>query len=685
MTFRVGVVGAGYVSSYHLRALKSLRCVDVVGIADPDAARAEQLAQRFNVTGVYPSLEALADAQPEVVHILTPPALHRELAVRAMEMGCHVLVEKPMAERVEECDTMITAAKAHGRVLSVNHSARMDPVVLRALDLVGSGALGEILTAHFFRNSDYPPYAGGPLPPPYRRGGYPFEDLGAHGLYLLEAFLGALKHVEVRYRSTGRNPHVFFDEWHASVACERGAGALYLSWNARPMQNELVIHGTRAMMSVDCYLQTLSLQRALPAPKPVQRMAGTALAALGSLYQVPRSAVKFATGRLTPNPGIHVSVRRFYEALAKGEPPPIPADEGRRIVFWIEQAGRQADADKARALASSSAAQQPRTLITGASGLLGGALLRRLRERGTTVRVLLRRPAPELATDPQVEVVYGDLGDPEAVDRAVRGVDLVYHVGSAMRGGKAAFDAGTIWGTKNVVSACVRHGVKRLVYVSSVILLDHAGRSPGTPIDETHALEPKAELRGFYTQAKLEAERMVKDAIARQGLQAVILRPGQIFGRGSEKVAPAGTIALGGRWIVVGNGELPLPMVYVEDVVDALLLAAERNDVCGLTFHLVDTTETLTQNDYLNACRRLNGSKLRVSYLPGPVLMAAAILAGLVSRVMGIALPLSPYRLRSSRPLGPFDCRAARERLGWTPRIGARQGLERIVAGERAC
>ena len=90
----------------------------------------------------------------------------------------------------------------------------------------------------------------------------------------------------------------------------------------------------------------------------------------------------------------------------------------------------------------------------------------------------------------------------------------------------------------------------------------------------------------------------------------------------------------------------------------------------------MDTTEVLTQNDYIDACRRMNGAALRIVYAPGPVLMAAAVLASLISRVTKINLPLSPYRLRSSRPLGPFDCRAAREGLGWTPRIGARRGLE---------
>src|ERR1051326_550530 len=103
------------------------------------------------------------------------------------------------------------------------------------------------------------------------------------------------------------------------------------------------------------------------------------------------NALRFATGRLKPNAGIHMSVRMFYEALARGAQPPVSADEGRRVVFWLKQSTRAADAAKVAALAPVTAQRQPRILVTGARGLVGSALLRRLRERGDAVRVLLRR------------------------------------------------------------------------------------------------------------------------------------------------------------------------------------------------------------------------------------------------------------------------------------------------------
>src|SRR5215831_18880223 len=85
---RVGLVGAGYVAAYHAGALRQLPFVEIVGIADPDEARAKELAQRFGIPRIYPSLAAMAEAQPQVIHILTPPGLHARLALEAMDMGC---------------------------------------------------------------------------------------------------------------------------------------------------------------------------------------------------------------------------------------------------------------------------------------------------------------------------------------------------------------------------------------------------------------------------------------------------------------------------------------------------------------------------------------------------------------------------------------------------------------------
>ena len=441
---RVALVGAGYVSSYHARALQTLPGVRVVAIADTAVDLAHNVAKRFAIPAVFASLEEMRVARPDVVHILTPPESHARLAIEALEMGCHVFVEKPMAPTAAECDAMIAAAHRTGRTLSINHSARHDPVIVRALELLRRGVCGDVLAVDFYRSSDYPLYAGGPLPAPFRQGGYPFQDMGVHALYLMEAFLGPIQDVDVRFRSTDQDPHVFFDEWRGTVACARGSGAFYLSWSARPIRNELVIHGTRGEMHIDCFLQTCTVHKSLPGPKPIAASINAMTGAVGTICHVPKLAWRLASGSLRPSPGIHAGVRHFHQALAESAAPPVTMQEGRRIVALLEPFCRDADAQRDRALHAGEPLAPRSILVTGAAGVLGRALLARLCNSGASVRVLVRRRSPELEQLPGVQVVYGDLGDPDAIDRAMTGVQLVYHVGAAMRGrGWADFEAGT--------------------------------------------------------------------------------------------------------------------------------------------------------------------------------------------------------------------------------------------------
>jgi predicted dehydrogenase/nucleoside-diphosphate-sugar epimerase len=668
-TLRVGIVGAGYVSTYHIRACQGLEGVEVVGLADPNVALAREVASKFQIPAVYPSLTELGAVRPDVIHVLTPPALHARLAMEALEMGCHVLVEKPMAESVADCDRMIEAAREKGLVLSVNHSARFDPVILEALERLPE--IGEVIAADFFRSSDYPPYLGGPMPAPYRKGSYPFQDLGVHGLYLLEAFLGPAREARVEYRTSGRDLNLVFDEWRATVESERGIGRMHLSWNVRPIQNQLLIQGTKGVMVADCFLQTCVVRKAWPAPRPVQWILNAELNSLATMWRSAVNLLRFATKRLRPSPGIFAGVEAFYAALQAGAEPPVTAEEGRRMIALMEDVSARADADRAAMLQ----VPQPgpaRILVTGAGGFLGRALMRRLKERGESVRVLVRRRRE----DPLEIPVVGDLGYPEVVEAAVAGVETVFHVGAAMKGSAGDFQRGTVAGTRNIVESCLKHGVKKLVYVSSLSVFDHAGRAEGQVVAESSPYEPYPDRRGAYTQTKLEAERLVLEAARDRGLNVVVLRPGQIFGPGAEATAPAGTIGLAGRWIVVGDGTRKLPLVYVDDVADAMILAAERDVPPGSVFNLVDATE-VTQRQFVAAAKTGPVRTPPALFVPEFVMNMMAFGVEMLGKVLKRNVPLTRYRVASIRPLWPVDGAAARDVLGWTPRVGVAEGLKR--------
>ena len=673
---RVAVVGAGYVASHHLAALKELDFVDLVGICDSNTPAAEALAARFSIPLVTATLAGLASARPQAVHVLTPPASHAALAIEALEMGCHVLVEKPMADTAADCEAMIAKAAEKGLRLGVNHSDLFDPVVMQALQAVHAGRIGDLLSVDVIRNSDYPAYAGGPLPGTVTQGSYPFRDLGVHGLYTIEAFLGPVASVSASFQSRGADPNLAYDQWQAQVHAERGEGRLLLSWNARPMENRLFVRGTRGLVEVDRFLQTCRVQRELPGPKFIGIMLNGFFAAAGNLVRIPWNIVRFATGMLKPSPGIRRGAAEFARAARFNEVPPFAGEDALRVARLLQPACVEPDRLRLEQLQSRYVPLPPvGCLVTGAGGFLGRKLVAALRARGQRVRVLVRKPVDAFANDEGIDMVIGDLGDPGIVDHAVKGAATVFHVGAAMRGGPRDFEAGTVWGTRNVVDACLRHASGRLVYVSSMSVLDHAGRNPGQVLTEDYAFEPHPGWRGAYTRTKLAAEIMVSDAIRDHGLPATILRPGQIFGPGAESVTPNGVLALAGRWVAVGPAVQTLPLVYADDVVDALLLAAEEPGALGRVFNIVDTTP-VTQQAYLARCQSCLGSGLRVLRVPGWLFLALGLGVETLGRLLKHEVPLTRYRVRSLRPLANFDTGAAREVLGWQPRVGVARGLD---------
>ena len=680
-TLRIAVVGAGYVATHHLAALSRLDFVEIVGLCDSNLPAAEALAKRFRIGMVATKLAELAVTKPNVVYVLTPPSSHTALAIEAMDMGCHVLVEKPMADSVADCETMLAKSMATGLKLGVNHSDLFDPVLMRALDAAKNGDIGEVLSVDIVRNSEYPPYAGGPLPGMVTQGSYPFRDLGVHGFYTIEAFLGPISQAEAQYQSRGSDPNLGFDEWQARAQTATGVGRLLLSWNARPMENRLVVRGTRGVIEVDRFTQICRIHRPLPGPKFIGIILNAFFGAAKNVFRIPLNVLRFATGRLKPSPGIQKGAEAFAHAIHDDETPPFTGEDGLRIARLLDPLCVEPDRARLQQLEARYVDLPPAdALVTGAAGFLGRAVVAALRAEGKTVRVLTRRPVAAFRDDGGIQSVIGDLGDPHIVDHAVADAGIVYHVGAAMRGGPRDFEAGTVWGTRNVLAACRRHVTPRLVYVSSMSVFDHAGRRDDETLTETYRFEPHPQLRGAYTQTKLVAEQLVADAIEKESLPAVILRPGQIFGPGAEQVTPNGTIALAGRWIAIGDGSVPLPLVYRDDVVDALLLAAESPQASGRTFNLVDT-DSVDRNEYLRRCKGKLGDELKSMWVPQWIFMGLAIGVELLGKVLKRDMPLTRYRVRSLRPLTHFDVAAARDVLGWTPRVGVRRGLD-ITFGE---
>lgn len=669
--FAAGMIGAGNIAEFHVAAVRQLadHGVELVGVHDLDGARASAAAERWN-TRAFASLDALVAAGANVIHVLTPPHAHIAVARAAIERGCHVLIEKPVAEDEQQARQLGEFARTKGVTASVNHSLLYDPQIQRALAQVRAGGLGDIVAVDILRGSEYPPYEGGPLPPWYRDAGYPFRDLGVHCLYLIDALCGPITDVSATWASLGGDPNLAFDEWRCTVRCARAIAQFQLTYNAKPMQHQIVIQGTKGILRVDLFAMFHGRRRNTPLPKAAERIVNAMTDSIQPLIDVPVGVYKFVRKEVQAYQGLRDLVADFYRRLAAGEPPPVSIESAAAVVGWVEKVARAADADHvARRSHFTAIADRVPFVVTGASGSLGRAVVARLVAAGHRVRAMVRR-IPDRAV-PGVDYVFGNLGDPAAVDAALRGADVVIHVGAAMKGGWPEHRGGTVVGTSNVIAACRKHQVRQLVHISSMSVIDWAGSS-GHSVDEQAALEPRPDERGAYTRAKLEAEQLVSEAVA-SGLPAVILRPGQIFGGGIALVNGAVARGAGGRWLVLGDGRLELPLVYIDDVVDAVIAAIDRKLTGGEIIQLIDPV-SLTQQEVLE----LAGGGRKVMRVPRPLVFALGRFSELPLGLVKRQSPIAQYRLKSALAKIHYDSGRARELLGWTPRVGVREGIARV-------
>ena len=323
--------------------------------------------------------------------------------------------------------------------------------------------------------------------------------------------------------------------------------------------------------------------------------------------------------------------------------------------------------------------QRPDVLVTGAGGFIGRHLVARLVREGHSVRALVRRAPPAAwSSETRVEVMHGDLADPAAVDRAVAGARLVYHVGATTRGSPEDFDRGTIAGTRHVVDSVLTHAVPRLVYVSSLSVLHAAAALEGQVITETWPLEPKPDQRGHYTRSKLAAEQYVSEAARTRGLPVVILRPAEIIGPGATFLTSGVAQRAGRTLVVLGNGRVAVPLVALDDLLDALVLAGEHGPFDGTIAQLVDPA-VISQNELIDRYRAAAGGTWRVVHVPRPVAWLAGATAETVLGLAGRAAPLSRYRLQSALAPRAFDCSQARRLWGWAPRTGVAAVLDQLA------
>jgi nucleoside-diphosphate-sugar epimerase len=337
------------------------------------------------------------------------------------------------------------------------------------------------------------------------------------------------------------------------------------------------------------------------------------------------------------------------------------------------------------------ASQNDRILVTGSSGFIGAKVVKILLEYGFTNLRCFVRPSSQLArlsntlrqfdAGENVELVTGDLLSCDDCRKAAEGVSIIYHLAAGIEKSFAGAFMNSALATRNLMDAFLEFGQpKRFVNVSSFAVYSNLKLQRGALLDETCAIEDAPQERfDPYCFGKLKQEELVREYGEQRKMPYVIIRPGTVFGPGKEELSGRIGINTFGFFIHLG-GSNRLPLTFVDNCAEAIVLAGLKYDVNGEIFNVVDD-EALTSKQFLNAYKKTLKPffSLRVPYF---FAYGMSLLWEKYSKWSKGQLPpvFNRRRCTAEWKSNRFSNKKLRHRLGWEPRVKMADAMTSFLA-----
>jgi predicted dehydrogenase len=336
---KAALIGAGQIARQHLGCLKSLPGVELAAICDLSPATAEAAAERYGIQAWFTDHRAMLErAQPDVVHVTTPPTSHFALAMDSFDAGAHVVVEKPATATFAELETLVRRSQEVGRHLVEDHNYVFNHATQEILRRIGSGQLGEVTHVEVLICLDILSPTGFADPnsphPALTLSGGAIADFLPHLASLAHLFVGAHRTAQTVW--TKRKPSLLpFDEFHAVVDAERGTAALGFSSNSQPDAFWLRVYGERAQATANLFETRLTFDGPRNVPKPLRPF----FSGLEEGKAIRRAALATLL-RKFKGPGAYEGLwellARTYQALAVGSALPVSANDILEVNHMVE-------------------------------------------------------------------------------------------------------------------------------------------------------------------------------------------------------------------------------------------------------------------------------------------------------------------------------------------------------------
>ena len=314
-----------------------------------------------------------------------------------------------------------------------------------------------------------------------------------------------------------------------------------------------------------------------------------------------------------------------------------------------------------------------KVFVTGGTGFAGSHLVSRLVQEKHKVYVLARSSSnKEVLEKLNVEIITGDVTDRELLFYSMRNMDIVFHLAAAFR--KVNLSDKRYWevnfdGTKNILDSCLENKVKKLIHCSTTGVVTTVANPPG---DETS----KVCGADVYQKSKCAAELEVIKYAKEKGLSTVVIRPCAIYGPGDFRMLKLFKMIANKRFLFFGNGQAFLHLVYIENLIDGFLLAAQKEEAIGEIF-IIGDEKYITLNDLAELIAeefKVPAPKLHLPYLPFEFL---ARLVEFTYKILKIQKEPPIYRRRIAffKNSRAFSIQKARKILDYNPGIDLKTGI----------
>lgn len=313
-----------------------------------------------------------------------------------------------------------------------------------------------------------------------------------------------------------------------------------------------------------------------------------------------------------------------------------------------------------------------KVLVTGATGLLGGHLIKELLLRHEQIRALvLPAENAEKLTAQGVEVVRGDITDVSTLAPAVKDVDIIFHLAGMMGVDRplADYRMVNVTGSVNLYEAAQAAGVRRFVHTSSHTVY---GLGHGRFLTEEDALRPDPDPYGI---SKAEGDRLMQRLMLTSAVETVIIRPGTFFGPGDRlHFGRMAQKVKDGKGVIIGRGDNALPFCYVTDVVQGFLLAAYHTNAPGNVFNITND-HPLTQHEMYNAIADAVDGKRPTRHLPYWPTYYGSIVAEKVARITHTKPIVTRLGVMMFGSDNRHSIEKARRELGYEPQVDLYEGI----------